>query len=90
MPDYYDKVSAKLKKQQNGDDSADMRTDERRSDGSRGRPMNAVDRLFIDESGKKARNYTGDEPSERDYRPVRQSHEYRSGCLGNLSNKLDF
>ena len=44
----------------------------------------AVDRLLIDSSGEAARNYTGDAESERDYRPVRQSHEYRSGCLGGL------
>jgi len=29
-------------------------------------------------------NYTGDDSSERDYRPIRQSHEYRSGCLGGI------
>ena len=41
-------------------------------------------RLFIDESGSAVSNYTGDEESERDFRPVRQSHEYRSGCLGGI------
>lgn len=41
-------------------------------------------RLFIDDTGNAVRNYTGDEASERDFRPVRQSHEYRSGCLGGL------
>lgn len=40
--------------------------------------------LFIDDTGRAVRNYTGDEASERDFRPVRQSHEYRSGCLGGL------
>ena len=45
---------------------------------------NAVDRLLIDTSGQTASNYTGDAESERDYRPVRQSHEYRSGCLGGV------
>ncbi len=44
----------------------------------------AVDKLLIDETGDEAFNYTGDEESERDYRPVRQSHEYKSGCLGGL------
>lgn len=44
--------------------------------------INRVDRLLLDESGAEAVNYTGDEESERDYRPIRQSHEYRSGCLG--------
>lgn len=47
-------------------------------------PLKAMDRLLIDKSGSEARNYTGDSASERDYRPVRQSHEYRSGCLGGL------
>ena len=47
-------------------------------------PLKAMDRLLIDESGSETRNYTGDSESERDYRPVRQSHEYRSGCLGGL------
>ena len=47
-------------------------------------PIEAMDKLLIDESGDEASNYTGDEASERDYRPVRQSHEYRSGCLGGM------
>ena len=46
--------------------------------------MKSVDKLFIDESGEEVFNYTGDEESERDYRPVRQSHEYKSGCLGGM------
>lgn len=41
-------------------------------------------KLFIDDTGDAVRNYTGDEESERDFRPVRQSHEYRSGCLGGI------
>ena len=44
----------------------------------------SVDKLLIDETGEQAYNYTGDETSERDYRPIRQSHEYRSGCLGGI------
>ena len=47
-------------------------------------PIKAVDRLLIDENGDARSNYTGDDLSERDYRPVRQSHEYRSGCLGGM------
>lgn len=47
-------------------------------------PLKAVDKLLIDDTGDQSRNYTGDKESERDYRPVRQSHEYRSGCLGGL------
>ena len=46
--------------------------------------LKSVDRLLIDETGDEAYNYTGDEASERDYRPIRQSHEYRSGCLGGI------
>ena len=46
--------------------------------------MKRVDKLLIDETGDEAFNYTGDEESERDYRPVRQSHEYKSGCLGGV------
>lgn len=53
---------------------------------ARGKARSAVpvDKLFLDESGDEAHNYTGDEMTERDYRPVRQSREYRSGCLGGL------
>lgn len=47
-------------------------------------PMKSVDKLFIDETGEEFSNYTGDEQSERDYRPVRQSREYHSGCLGGI------
>ncbi|MBO6040115.1 MAG: endolytic transglycosylase MltG [Oscillospiraceae bacterium] len=46
--------------------------------------LSGVDKLLIDETGDEAYNYTGDEASERDYRPIRQSHEYRSGCLGGI------
>lgn len=45
--------------------------------------LKRVDKLFVDEEGEKS-NYTGDEESERDYRPVRQSHEGKTGCLGGL------
>ena len=53
-------------------------------DDGRKRPFRAVDKLLIDASGEEARNYTGDAESERDDRPVRQSHESRTGCLGGL------
>lgn len=46
--------------------------------------LKAVDELLIDNSGSENRNYTGDAESERDYRPVRQSHESKSGCLGGM------
>lgn len=45
---------------------------------------NPVDRLLLNKSRDHAANYTGDAESERDYRPIRQSHEYRSGCLGGV------
>ena len=47
-------------------------------------PIRMMDKLLIDETGDETHNYTGDEESERDYRPVRQSHEYKSGCLGGI------
>ena len=50
----------------------------------RSTPLQAMDKLLIDSTGEQARNYTGDEASERDYRPVRQSHESRTGCLGGI------
>ena len=50
----------------------------------KGPSLSSVDKLLIDETGEEAYNYTGDEASERDYRPIRQSHEYRSGCLGGI------
>lgn len=43
-----------------------------------------VDRLLIDRDGDEAANFTGDEESERDYRPIRQSRESRTGCLGGV------
>ena len=46
--------------------------------------VSAVDKLFIDEQGDELPNYTGDEVSERDFRPVRQSRESKSGCLGGV------
>ena len=46
--------------------------------------LKKVDKLLLDERGDQAYNYTGDAESERDYRPVRQSHEYKSGCLGGV------
>lgn len=48
------------------------------------KPVEAMDELLIDKSGSQQRNYTGDKESERDYHPIRQSHEYKSGCLGGL------
>lgn len=47
-------------------------------------PIAAMDKLFIDDGAEEEPNYTGDETSERDYRPVRRSREYKSGCLGGI------
>lgn len=47
-------------------------------------PVKAVDELLTDKSGQETPNYTGDEETERDYHPVRQSQEYRSGCMGGI------
>ena len=47
-------------------------------------PVKAMDKLLTDGSGHGPSNYTGDEESERDYHPVRQSHEYHSGCMGGI------
>ena len=79
MADYYDKLNDDLNKKKRGPGEEDSRRGGRRE-----KPMKAVDKLFLDDGGPSASNYTGDESSERDYRPVRQSHEYRSGCLGGL------
>lgn len=80
MADYYDKLNAGLQNKER-----EPRNSDREERSSARRSRNAVDRLFLDEGGKAgSSNYTGDESSERDYRPVRQSHEYRSGCLGGL------
>lgn len=43
-----------------------------------------VDKIFLDEKGDEAHNYTGDKMTERDYRPIRQSRESRTGCIGGL------
>lgn len=84
MADYYDKFHAGSR----GADEASVPPQESLPADRKNReknPVRAMDRLFLDESGRgSASNYTGDKQSERDYRPVRQSHEYRSGCIGGL------
>ena len=85
MPDELEKINEIFRIQ---DERAHTETppEQKKPKKSAGRksPLEAVDELLIDSSGKEARNYTGDAESERDYRPVRQSHEYHSGCLGGL------
>ena len=87
MPDELDKINEifrihdeKSKAAEQDDPASAAEAGEK----GRRKPLNAVDKLLIDASGQEARNYTGDAESERDYRPVRQSHESRSGCLGGL------
>lgn len=46
--------------------------------------LNKVDGMLSNKKTGHTSNYTGDKESERDYRPVRQSQEYRSGCLGGI------
>ncbi len=52
--------------------------------GKRKKQRPAVDKIFLDETGEEAHNYTGDKMSERDYLPIRQSRESRTGCIGGL------
>ena len=49
-----------------------------------GKAAASVDKMLVEGKEKDVSNYTGDETSERDYRPVRQSREYKSGCLGGV------
>lgn len=46
--------------------------------------VKSVDKILIDKSGHEASNYTGDDESERDYHPIRQSHESHTGCMGGI------
>lgn len=85
MPDELDKINEifrihdeKKRPEDQGERKKTRQTSARRN------PIKAMDELLIDSSGRETRNYTGDAESERDYRPVRQSHEYHSGCLGGL------
>ena len=85
MPDELDKINEIFRIQDERSKPAEQPEKKRAQKGTeRPRPLEAVDKLLIDATGKETRNYTGDAESERDYRPVRQSHEYRSGCLGGL------
>ena len=49
-----------------------------------GKKTNPVDRIFISGNKKEKTNYTGDRETERDFRPIRRSREYRSGIMGGL------
>ena len=76
MADEFDKIDAVFR--------AEESRSRKKKSGEISAALNSVDKLLIDENGDQAYNYTGDEASERDYRPIRQSHEYRSGCLGGM------
>ena len=85
MPDELDKINEIFRIHDERSKPAEQpKKKKSQKTGERRKPLEAVDKLLIDSSGKETRNYTGDAESERDYRPVRQSHEYRSGCLGGL------
>ncbi len=85
MPDDIEKLNKIFQRQKESPRRAEKPEVSRAArTGARRSPLEAMDELLIDSSGKEARNYTGDAESERDYRPVRQSHEYHSGCLGGL------
>ena len=84
MPDELDKINEIFRIHDERAKPAEKPAPEKTGDGKKRTPLKAMDELLIDSSGKETRNYTGDAESERDYRPVRQSHEYRSGCLGGL------
>lgn len=85
MSDNIDKVNEIFdeedKKSRTAAQAGDTGRKDERSASCREKP---VDKLFMDEGRDGRANYTGDKPSERDYRPIRQNHEYRSGCLGGL------
>ena len=51
---------------------------------SKKKKKRSVDNIFLDKSGEEAHNYTGDKMTERDYRPIRQGRESRTGCVGGL------
>ena len=84
MPDELDKINEIFRIHDEKSRRAEPPETENSRTGGKRTPLTAMDKLLIDSSGREARNYTGDAESERDYRPVRQSHEYRSGCLGGL------
>ena len=85
MPDELDKINEIFRihdEKKHPEDQGERK--KTRQTNARRNPIKAMDELLIDSSGRETRNYTGDAESERDYRPVRQSHEYHSGCLGGL------
>lgn len=84
MPNEIDKINEIFRKH----DELEKEQTEKKSAQNTGRQtspiLKPVDKLLLDETGEEAHNYTGDEMTERDYRPVRRSREYRSGCLGGI------
>lgn len=86
MSEEYDQIDEIFRRheEQLGDTMNQSAAEEAQEQGWEKLAIKRVDKLLIDETGDEAFNYTGDEESERDYRPVRQSHEYKSGCLGGV------
>ena len=84
MPDELDKINEIFRIHDERAQHTEPPEKETDKTGGKRTPLTAMDKLLIDSSGGETRNYTGDAESERDYRPVRQSHEYHSGCLGGL------
>ena len=87
MPDDIEKINQIFKSHdEKAEQNSADRAQETAGTGKRKRTpsIKSVDELLIDTSGDERRNYTGDAESERDYLPVRQSHESKSGCLGGL------
>ena len=87
MPDDIEKINQIFKSH---DEKAEQNSADRAQENAgaekrkRTPSIKSVDELLIDTSGGERSNYTGDAESERDYLPVRQSHESKSGCLGGL------
>lgn len=86
MPDDIEKINEIFRQNDEQAKKAAENKTENETEKSKTARVNNVDKLLIDKQKgrQKVRNYTGDKPTERDYHPVRQSHEYRSGCLGGL------
>lgn len=86
MSDNNEKMNKELDRRTERDDrtASPSAEGERRPRRSASSPMKAVDKLLTNDAAAKRANINEKDLTERDYRPVRQSREYRSGCLGGL------
>lgn len=86
MSDNNERMNKELDRRDERDDRAASTPaeGERRPRRNAPSPMKAVDKLLTNDAAAKRANINEDDLTERDYRPVRQSREYRSGCLGGL------